>query len=173
MKFFSVILVLLLIILGELFWMVGKVPEEKEEKAKTVQNRFHGDYQKRNLLSQKGKFAYQMLKEMADELGYTVFIKVRLTDLLEAVKEHKYYSLNLSRISGKYVDFVVCDKNLDVRYVVELNPEQGLWKPDVGEEAPVGDDATIDAILRSAGYKVIHADTITEAIQKELSEKQA
>ena len=60
-------------------------PDERpEEKSESLP--IQGAYQKDWLFSHNEKDAYQKLRAIADELGYIIFAKVRLLDLLSPVK---------------------------------------------------------------------------------------
>ena len=66
-------------------------------------------YQPRPLFSAHERAAYKALREMTDELGLVLFVKVRLLDLAEPKPRHRKYQLYLNKVSAKHVDFVVCN----------------------------------------------------------------
>lgn len=78
-------------------------------------------YQKKWILTYNEKDAYRKIKEITDKLGYTLFTKVRLFDLIEPVRGNPKYKTNLYKIQAKHVDFVICDEKLVARYVIELD----------------------------------------------------
>jgi very-short-patch-repair endonuclease len=84
---------------------------------------------------------------------YRVFLKVRLADLIEIPKGVSKSSRQsaLNRISGKPVDFVICDKNdLSILGVVELDGQSHKssqrWER----------DSFVDRALESAGIPIVH-----------------
>ena len=82
-----------------------------------------------------------------------IFLKVRLADLIEIPKGVSKSSRQsaLNRISGKHVDFVVCDKNdLSILGVVELDDQS--HKSAKRRER----DKFMDSALDSAGIPIVH-----------------
>ena len=93
-------------------------PESTEEKKPLP---VKGVYQRNWLFSYNEKDAYQKLKPIAEELGYTVFAKVRLLDLVTPIKGNPKYKTYFYKIQAKHVDFVLCDEKLVARCVIELD----------------------------------------------------
>ena len=64
----------------------------------------------------------------------------------------------LGKIKSKHVDFVICDKNMYIKAIIELD--------DSSHDTQKGKDRDefVDTILRSVGYKVIHTRYITNEI---------
>lgn len=121
-----------------------------------------GAYKKCWMFSYNEKDAYQKLKPIAEELGYTVFAKVRLLDLLEPVKGIPKYKTYFYKIQAKHVDFVLCDEKLVARYIIELDDSSH----DAAERKQR--DSFVDEVLISVGYKIIHTRAITGAIKDQL-----
>lgn len=69
-------------------------------------------YKTKKLLSKHETDAYDIIKRVADEKGYTVFTKVRLLDLVEPKEIRDDFKAYLWKIQAKHVDFVVCDREL-------------------------------------------------------------
>jgi hypothetical protein len=121
-----------------------------------------GIYQKRGLLSSSEQEAYVKLKPIADDLGYTVFAKVRLLDLLEPATGLDRYKTYSRKLQAKYVDFVLCDRMLAARYIIELDDrEQGAAD---GQER----DSFLDRVVTSVGYPIIHVQEITDDLKQQL-----
>nr|WP_326171397.1 DUF2726 domain-containing protein [uncultured Oscillibacter sp.] len=117
-------------------------------------------YQKKWILTYNEKDAYRKIKEITDKLGYTLFTKVRLFDLIEPVRGNPKYKTNLYKIQAKHVDFVICDEKLVARYVIELDDNSH------NSEKRRQRDEFVNAILISTGYKVLHVRAIkTEEIE--------
>lgn len=122
-----------------------------------------GAYQKAWLFSYNEKDAYTKLKPIAEELGYTVFAKVRLLDLLEPVKGTKKYKTYFYKVQAKHVDFVLCDAKLVARYIIELDDNSH------NTEKRKERDSFVDEVVQSVGYKIIHVRAIDDTIRQFLA----
>lgn len=114
-----------------------------------------GAYKKRWLLTYNEKDAYKKLQAAAGEIGYTVFSKVRLLDLLEPVSGKNYRSY-FYKVQAKHVDFVLLDEKLVARCIVELD--------DASHDADdrKARDAFVDEVVTSVGYQIIHTRAVTD-----------
>jgi len=121
-----------------------------------------GAYHKRWLFSYNEKNAYDKLKPIAEELGYTIFAKVRLLDLLEPVKGTQKYKTYLYKIQAKHVDFVLCDQKLVAKHIIELD-DSSHDRPDRQQR-----DQFVDQVLESVGYNIIHIRTVDSSIKEQL-----
>ena len=79
---------------------------------------FAGCYKPKILLTQNEKTQYKKIKEVTDELGLTVFTKVRLLDLLEPQKQNR--SL-LYKVQAKHIDFVITDQSYMPKFLIEID----------------------------------------------------
>lgn len=120
-----------------------------------------GAYKKRWLLTYNEKDAYKKLQSAADEIGYTVFSKVRLLDLLEPVSGKNYRSY-FYKVQAKHVDFVLLDEKLVARCIVELD--------DASHDADnrKARDAFVDEVVTSVGYQIIHTRAVTDETIEQL-----
>lgn len=145
----------------------GKRSKEDEEldKAKVQQLPIQGAYQRAWLFTYNEKDAYNKLKPIADELGYTVFAKVRLLDLLEPVKGNPKYKTYFYKIQAKHVDFVLCDKKLVARYIIELDD----GSHDTAERRER--DKFVNEVVQSVGYQIIRVRAIDETIRQFITPK--
>lgn len=111
-------------------------------------------YQPRPLFSAHERAAYKALREMTDELGLVLFVKVRLLDLAEPKPRHRKYQLYLNKVSAKHVDFVVCSAKSEPKLVIELD--------DFTHDTPsrMARDEFVDTVLESCGYGVVHTRNI-------------
>lgn len=163
----NVILVLALIF-GAIYVIFGNkaktqsqtAEESKAETEKTLP--IQGAYQKSWLFSYNEKDAYAKLQPIAEELGYTVFAKVRLLDLLEPVRGNPKYKTYLYKIQAKHVDFVLCDAKLVARYIIELDDSSH----DTAKRKER--DAFVDEVVQSVGYQIIHVRAIDESIRQQI-----
>ena len=117
---------------------------------------FSTAYQAKYLLTKNEWSQYKQLKKIADIKGYVICPKVRLFDIIEPKKGHEKYKTLMYKIQSKHVDFVICDKDLRIKAVIELD-DSSHEKADRKER-----DAFVDLILRSVGYRVMHTRYVTE-----------
>lgn len=158
-----VIIVLLALWLGQEKIHVKKVQAEATGKNSSSKDLpVKGAYQRNWLFTYNEKDAYQKLKLIAEKLGYTVFAKVRLLDLVEPIKGNKKYKAYFWKIQAKHVDFVLCDYKLVAKYIIELD-DSSHDKKDRKER-----DNFVDEVVESVGYKIIHVRAITDDILNQI-----
>lgn len=121
-----------------------------------------GAYKKSWMFSYHEKDAYFRLKPIADELGYIVFAKVRLLDLLEPIKGSHKYKTYFYKIQAKHVDFVLCDQKLVARYIIELD-DNSHNTPERQER-----DKFVNEVTESVGYKIIHTKSINDTLKQQI-----
>lgn len=135
-------------------------PDEYEKTDRSLP--IEGAYQKSWLFTYNEKDAYNKLLPIAQELGYTVFAKVRLLDLMEPAKGNPKYKTYFYKIQAKHVDFVLCDEKLVARYIIELDDNSH------DSESRKKRDEFVDKAVTSVGYKIIHVRAITDDIKAQL-----
>ena len=113
-------------------------------------------YQAKYLLSKNEWHEYKKIRQYAAAKGWIVCPKVRVLDVIEPRKGHKEYRTLLNKIQSKHIDFVVCDNDLHIKVLVELD-DNSHNKTDRANR-----DSFLQAALESVGYKVIHTKGITE-----------
>lgn len=164
----EVILIIVVIVLAVLwFWQKkqtqkAKTAAQDETKEDKQPLPVGGAYQKSWLFTYNEKDAYNKLKPIAQELGYTVFAKVRLLDLLEPVKGNPKYKTYFYKVQSKHVDFVLCDEKLVARYIIELDDSSH------DTDSRKKRDEFVDQVVTSVGYKIIHVRAITDDIKNQL-----
>ncbi len=143
-------------------------PEEEPEVAVRDEEgsiNYKDGYKAKKLLSKHETDAYDIIKQVADEKGYTVFTKVRLLDLVEPKETKDDSKAHLWKIQAKHVDFVVCDKELAAKWVIELQ-DKSHKRPDRANR-----DIVVKSILTACGYKILMTYNVTpEKINYFLSE---
>lgn len=82
---------------------------------------FSTAYQAKYLLTKNEWAQYKKLKVIADEKGYVICPKVRLLDIIEPQKGHEKYKTLMYKIQAKHVDFVICDKDMHIKVIIELD----------------------------------------------------
>lgn len=113
-------------------------------------------YQAKYLLTKNEWYEYRKLKKYAEEMNLQVCPKVRLLDIIEPRSDAKNYMALLGKIQSKHVDFVICDQNLYIKAILELD-DNSHNKADRLER-----DKFVNEVLASVGYKVIRTRSITE-----------
>lgn len=134
-------------------WENAEAPQKKDDNEIAIE--FAKAYQARSLLTRNEWYQFQKLKEIADVKGYVICPKVRLFDIIEPKKGHEKYKTLMYKIQAKHVDFLICDKNMNIKAIIELDDSSHDRKERKER------DAFVDLILRSVGYKVIHTRYIS------------
>ena len=130
------------------------LPGEKELPEKGTAD-YSKSYQAKYLLTRNEWYEFKKLKQLADAKGLMICPKVRLLDIIEPRKGENYRSL-MGKIQSKHVDFVICDQDLHIKAILEL--DDGSHDRKDRQER----DQFVDQILTSVGYKVIHVRSVTE-----------
>lgn len=104
------------------------------------------------LLTRYESINYRAMKAYADTQGLTIHVKVRLADLItpQTGYNNKTWKSRFNKISSKHVDFVICDSDMKVQVIVELD-DRSHERADRQER-----DKFVDAALIGAGYKIVH-----------------
>lgn len=145
----------------------GAIKAQQKQEAPILTERdelpIAGAYQKRWLFSYHEKDAFYKLFELCQKYGLYLTAKARLLDLVEPVKNNPKYKSYFWKVQAKHVDFVICDKKLVARCVIELD-DNSHDTPGRKER-----DEFVDEVLKSAGYTVIHLREIdTTDIEKQV-----
>lgn len=119
-------------------------------------------YQAKYLLTKNEWHEYRKLKQFAEAKNLQICPKVRLLDILEPRRGVQNYKSLFYKIQAKHVDFVVCDQNLYIKAIIELD-DNSHNQADRQER-----DQFVDQILTSVGYKVIHTRAVTEETLKDI-----
>lgn len=85
-----------------------------------------------------------------------------MLDLIEPRRDTGNYMSLLGKIQSKHVDFVICDQNLYVKAILEID-DNSHNRADRRER-----DLFVDEVLTSVGYQVIRTRSITEDTLKSL-----
>lgn len=139
-----------------------KPTAETTQKPETPEARdYSRSYQRKYLLTPNEYHAYKQLKTILNKYEMIICPKVRLLDIIEPINGDHYKGA-LGKIQSKHVDFVVCDKNLYVKGILELD-DNSHNLPERQER-----DKFVDEVLRNVGYKVVRVRAVTEETIKEL-----
>lgn len=123
---------------------------------------YHGKYQKRYLLTKHEYSEYKKLKEYASKRDLQICPKVRLLDLIEPRRGEAQYKALFYKIQAKHVDFVICDQNLYVKAILELD-DSSHDQADRKKR-----DEFVDTVLKDVGYKIIRTRSISETTLDEI-----
>ena len=151
-----------LIILAAIIVVIKFYPIKKQDKQKDIgetdqpKKDYSQSYQRKYLLTKNEYHEYIKLRQYATERGLLICPKVRLLDIIEPRKGEKDYKSLLFKIQAKHVDFVICDKDLRIKAILELEDNSHNQK-DRQER-----DTFVNQILSSVGYKVIQVRAVTE-----------
>lgn len=142
----------------------GKQSEPQVEEEKSTRTDYKNCYQPKYLLTKNEWYAYKKLQPLATSLGLVVLPKVRLLDILEPRKGEKDYKALFWKVQAKHVDFLICNQDLRIKGVVELDDSSHDRKDRKDR------DSFVDEILQSVGYKVIHTRYIDETTLQAFAE---
>lgn len=145
---------------------------EEIEKIKQVEEKIDYTglmpYSKKYLLTKNEWFFYKVLKQIANELGYTVLAKVRVADLVEVTaRDYAMKGFYLNKVVSKHIDFVLAKpENLQVVLLIELddNSHDNSTKKER--------DEFIDKLYKQTGYKFIRVrgtGNLKEIIKEQLT----
>ena len=144
---------------------IYSIKYEEANKEKTIINSdFKTAYQRKYLLTKNEWYEYRKLKEYAAAHDLQICPKVRLLDIIEPRSGKDYRSL-MARIQSKHVDFLICDQDLHIKGIVELDDNSH------NSADRMQRDAFVDEILTSVGYKVIRTRSITENTLDPITQK--
>lgn len=125
----------------------------------------NGYYQPKWLFSYNEKDAFKKLKIISEKYGLTLLAKVRLFDLVEPIKNNPKYKTYQYKIQSKHVDFVLCDKKLVAKCIIELDGTSH----DTSERKTR--DEFIDKVLISTGYRILRIKGVDiEKIEQQVAE---
>jgi len=164
MDWIWIIVLAVIVLVFELYRI--KKPQQgsnTEEKADPKTD-YSQSYQRKYLLTKNEYRDYMTLRKIAAEKDLLICPKVRLLDIIEPRKGEKDYKSLFFKVQAKHVDFVICDKDLRIKAVLELDDNSHDQKDRQDR------DAFVDQILTSVGYKVIHTRSVTESTLDGLTE---
>lgn len=96
-------------------------------------------YRARPILTKREYGFYLLLRRETDRRNLLICPKVGLKDLME-VSSRKNYMKYFAGISQKHVDFVICDRNLEVLFALELD-DRSHDTPEAGKKDQFKDRA--------------------------------
>ena len=154
MEWLSISLIFVLVGVVAFFKLKEKSGYTAKEESEQID--YTVSYQKKYLLTKNEWYEYKKLKQYADQSNLIICPKVRLLDIIEPRKGEGSYMSLLGKVQSKHVDFLVCDQNLHILGVLELDDNSH------NETERKERDEFVNQILQSVGYKVLHTRGITE-----------
>lgn len=133
-------------------------PETTQELKEAKRESYANCYQRKYLLTKNEWYAHKKLKQIADAKGLIICPKVRLLDILEPRRGEKDYKSLFYKVQAKHVDFLICDQDMKIKAVLELDDNSHDQKNRKDR------DSFVDEILTGVGYKVIHTRYINDDI---------
>lgn len=168
---FGSLLVLALIVYGIYIiinslnnWLNPTKPLSKnhaKEKPQHTNNNYRAMYEPRFLMTINEKYQYHTIKRWATERNLIVFTKIRVLDLINPRNNISNSQVALWKIQAKHVDFVVCDQDINVKCIIEIN-DNSHNRGDRMER-----DQFLKEVLEACGYSVIQTLSISEGILDE------
>lgn len=149
MEFYIILAVIILF-----FAIAGTFVKKKGTIEKKDNYDYSNGYKPKWLFSYNEKDAFSKIKNVTDELGLYLFAKVRLYDLVEPKQNVEKKQGHIFKVQAKHVDFVVCDKKLVAKAIIELD-DASHDREDRKER-----DSFVDTVLTSCGYKVLHTRAV-------------
>ena len=131
---------------------------EDTEKTDSEELDFSSAYQRKPLFTKNEWQNYKKLRDIAEVRGFVICPKVRLFDLVEPRHDKKRKLTYRYKIQAKHVDFVICDKDMNIKAILELD-DSSHYDPD-----KIKRDNFVNTILLNTGYTVIHTKYIENRI---------
>lgn len=138
------------------FFEVEDIISTSGKKTVCVEPEYQKRYQAKYLLTKAEWHEYKKLQRLAEENGLQICPKVRLLDIIEPRKGEEDYKALLNKVQSKHIDFLICDKDLHIKAVLELDDGSHDRKDRQNR------DEFVDLILTSVGYKVIRTRSVTD-----------
>lgn len=159
--------VVVALVIAVWLWDKKKSSGEPPEPTRDAQQKdYSQSYQAKYLLTKNEWHEHRKLQKLAAERGLVICPKVRLLDIIEPRKGEKDYKSLLYKIQAKHVDFLICDQNMHIKAILELDDNSHNQKDRQSR------DAFVDQILTSVGYKVIRTHSITETTLDDLTQQE-
>ena len=144
------------ILVAVIAYLLSYIAKQKQPEKPDTNTIYAGRYQAKYILTKNEWYEYRKLKNLAAAHGLQICPKVRLLDIIEPRKGEDNYLRLLAKVQNKHVDFVICDQDLRIKGILELD-DNSHDRQDRQER-----DNFVDEILSSVGYTVIHTRNITE-----------
>lgn len=150
--------VILVIMLVFAFYYIKDKASYGNSSSKDDRNENYLDsYQSKCLFTPNEKSEFEKLLSWATEADLYVFPKVSIFNIIEPRSDKLNYLKLLWKIHSKHIDFVICDKDFNIKFLIELDNSSRK------KESVVKRDEFLEQALGGAGYTVLHTDCINES----------
>ena len=138
---------------------------QKNTKPQVIQDNPETEYRRIPLLTRNEYNNYLLLRNYAAAHDLIILAKIRLADLIEPKPEpnRTIWQKRFNMISSKHVDFALCDRDMNVLIIIELD-DSSHRRPDRQAR-----DRFVDAVLKNSGYKILHISAFEYATLNELN----
>lgn len=150
------LLLLLLFIIVSILQILLKKQQAKNELTNLP-------YQKRPILTENEKAFFRELKTITERQNLLLFTKVRLADIVEIKSNTKQWQHYMNKIQSKHIDFVICNQNMDIITVIELDDKSHQRKDRIKR------DTFVNEVLKTAGLQIIHTQGNTSTLEEMLT----
>lgn len=147
---------ILVIVLMAAYLLYDKLTEADKPKRD-----YSKAYQARLLLTKNEWRCYMAIRDPIEALDMRICPKVRLLDLAEPKKgtTGREWGHLKNRVQNKHVDFVICDRDMRVKLIVELDDSTH------DAQDRKDRDAFVDTVLTGCGFKIMHVRSIDAELQ--------
>lgn len=153
---FAPITVPLLLILKKMGFLSEILTLKRTEEREIISD-YTNCYQPTYILTKNEYHAYKKLREITDKNELLICPKVRLLDIVRP-RDNINNITALRKIQSKHVDFVITNKDLYVKAILELD-DNSHEDPERQER-----DIFVDNVLTNCGYKIIRTKYINDDI---------
>lgn len=142
---------ILVIVLMAAYLLYDKLSESDKPKRD-----YSKAYQARLLLTKNEWKCYMTMRDPIETLDMRICPKVRLLDLAEPKKgtTSKEWGHLKNRVQSKHVDFVICDRDMRVKLIIELDDSTH------DAQDRKDRDAFVDTVLTGCGFQILHIRSI-------------
>ena len=122
-------------------------------------------YRRIPLLTAYEQQNYMKLRQYAAEHDLLICPKIRLADLIEPKPNptRAVWQKHFNMICSKHVDVTLCDRDMNVRVIIELD-DRSHQRQDRQTR-----DRFVDVVLRNSGYRIIHIPEFNDQTVTELN----
>lgn len=150
--------IILIVIIIFAFYFIKDKLSYSSVSSKTQEDENYSDsYQSVGLFTSNEKSEFEKLLSWANDNGLYAFPKVRIFNIIEPRNDKLNYIKLLWKIHSKHIDFVICDKALQIKFLIALDDNS------CKKENYIKRDEFLQEALSGAGYTVIHTDSINES----------
>lgn len=151
---------ILVIVLMAAYLLYDKLTESDKPKRD-----YSKAYQARLLLTKNEWKCYMTMRDPIEALEMRICPKVRLLDLAEPKKgtTGKEWGHLKNRVQSKHVDFAICDRDMHVKLIIELDDSTH------DKQERKDRDTFVDTVLTGCGFEILHVRNAEAELPKILA----